>query len=59
VLLAAEPTETVFAEAAEAAEAEIDPPADLHGSRAYRRYVAATLTRRSLAVAAQRIGVHL
>ncbi len=59
VLLAAEPSDAVFAEAAAAVAAEIDPPADLHGSRAYRRYVAATLTRRSLAVAAQRIGVHL
>jgi aerobic carbon-monoxide dehydrogenase medium subunit len=56
VLLAAEPSEAVFAEAAEAVAAEIDPPADLHGSSAYRRYVAATLTRRSLSLAAQRIG---
>ena len=56
VLLGAEPSEAVFAEAGEAVAAEIDPPADLHGSSAYRRYVAATMTRRSLALAAQRIG---
>jgi CO/xanthine dehydrogenase FAD-binding subunit len=56
VLLSAEPSEAVFAEAAEAVAAEIDPPADLHGTSAYRRYVAANLTRRSLARAAQRIG---
>src|ERR1700728_1808534 len=56
VLLAEAPSETVFAEAAAVVAAEIDPPADLHGTSAYRRYVAATLTRRSLARAAQRIG---
>jgi aerobic carbon-monoxide dehydrogenase medium subunit len=56
VLLGAEPSEAVFAEAAAAAAAEIDPPADLHGTSAYRRYVAATLIGRSLARSVQGIG---
>jgi aerobic carbon-monoxide dehydrogenase medium subunit len=56
VLVGAPPSEAVFAEAAAVVAAEIEPPADLHGTSAYRRYVAATMTRRSLARAAQRIG---
>jgi carbon-monoxide dehydrogenase medium subunit len=42
-----------FAEAADMALAELDPQADLHASREYRRRVARALTRRALATAAR------
>jgi len=42
------PTAEVFAEAARAAAAGIDPPSDLHGSAEYRKKVAAALVRRGL-----------
>jgi len=48
---AAEPA--AFDEAAEAAEAELDPPSDLHGTAAYRRHVAGVLVRRTLENAAE------
>jgi carbon-monoxide dehydrogenase medium subunit len=43
---------TLFAQAAQRAVADLDPPADLHGSPAYRKRVAATLVRRALRAAA-------
>ena len=42
----------LFEEAARAATAPLDPPADLHGSSDYRKKVAATLVRRGLQGAA-------
>ena len=44
-------TPALFAEAAAAATASLDPPADVHGSSAYRREVARVLVERSLAEA--------
>jgi aerobic carbon-monoxide dehydrogenase medium subunit len=42
------PSAGLFDEAARRAAADIDPPADLHGSAEYRKKVAATLVRRGL-----------
>ena len=42
------PTAELFDEAARVAAADIDPPADLHGSAEYRKKVAAALVRRGL-----------
>lgn len=53
-LAGAEPTDEVFAEVAEQAAKSLSPPADVHGSSAYRRHLAAVLIRRTLKVAAQR-----
>jgi carbon-monoxide dehydrogenase medium subunit len=53
-LSGAEPTEAVFAEAAEQAAKTLEPPADLHGSSAYRRHLAGVLIRRTLTSAADR-----
>jgi aerobic carbon-monoxide dehydrogenase medium subunit len=46
------PSAGLFAEAAGVAAAGLDPPADLNGSPAYRRQVAAALVRRGLQAAA-------
>ena len=54
ILGGAEPTEEAFATAAEEAAKALSPPADLHGSSAYRRHLAAVLMRRTLKLAAQR-----
>jgi CO/xanthine dehydrogenase FAD-binding subunit len=35
----------------------VDPPADIHATTAYRRHLAAVLTRRGLAAASDKIGV--
>jgi aerobic carbon-monoxide dehydrogenase medium subunit len=52
-LLAGErPSAELFAEAARAATAGLDPPADLNGSSEYRKQVAAALVRRGLQAAA-------
>jgi CO/xanthine dehydrogenase FAD-binding subunit len=52
--------ETPAGEALEAAARravdEIDPPSDVHGSAAYRRKMAIVMTRRALALAAERAG---
>ena len=52
LLVGQEPSEQLFAEAARRATADIEPPADLHGSSEYRKKVAATLVRRGLRAAA-------
>jgi carbon-monoxide dehydrogenase medium subunit len=52
VLVGERPSAELFSEAAQRAAADIDPPADLHGSAEYRKKVAATLVRRSLQAAA-------
>jgi aerobic carbon-monoxide dehydrogenase medium subunit len=46
------PSAGLFDEAARRATADVDPPADLHGSADYRRKVAAALVRRGLQAAA-------
>ena len=46
-----EPSAQLFEEAARRATADIDPPADLHGSAKYRKKVAAALVRRGLRAA--------
>lgn len=50
------PSEELFRAAAEtAASADIDPPADIHASKPYRRQLARVLTRRILARASARV----
>jgi carbon-monoxide dehydrogenase medium subunit len=51
-LVGERPSEELFEEAARLGTADIDPPADLHGSSEYRKKVAATLIRRGLRAAA-------
>jgi aerobic carbon-monoxide dehydrogenase medium subunit len=46
------PSAELFGEAARRATDDIDPPADLHGSSAYRKKIAAALVRRGLRAAA-------
>jgi CO/xanthine dehydrogenase FAD-binding subunit len=51
-LVGERPSAELFEEAARRATADLDPPADLHGSSDYRKKVAATLVRRGLQEAA-------
>ncbi|HEV2254603.1 MAG TPA: xanthine dehydrogenase family protein subunit M [Streptosporangiaceae bacterium] len=46
------PSDELFEEAARGAVADLDPPADLHGSSEYRKAVAGALVRRGLRAAA-------
>jgi len=52
-LVGESPSAELFEEAARRATADLDPPADLHGSSDYRKKIAATLVRRGLQAAAQ------
>jgi carbon-monoxide dehydrogenase medium subunit len=52
LLVGERPSAPLFEEAARRATADLDPPADLHGSSDYRKQVAATLIRRGLQTAA-------
>ncbi|MGH3281479.1 MAG: FAD binding domain-containing protein [Trebonia sp.] len=52
LLIGERPSAELFEEAARAATADLDPPADLHGSSEYRKKIAATLVRRGLRAAA-------
>ena len=52
LLVGEAPSAELFDEAARRATADIDPPADLHGSSDYRKKVAAALVRRGLRAAA-------
>ena len=54
ILAGADPTDETWAEAAQKASTALSPPADVHGSSAYRRHVAGVLIRRTLAAAAAR-----
>ena len=57
VLIGETPSPELWAAAAQRAGAEIDPPADLHGSAAYRRQLARVLATRSLYEAYERAKV--
>jgi carbon-monoxide dehydrogenase medium subunit len=52
------PGDSTWLAAAEDAVAGLDPPADLHGSAAYRRHLAAALIERALRSAYQRTPGH-
>ena len=52
LLVGERPSTELFDEAARRAIADVDPPADLHGSSDYRKAVAAALVRRGLRAAA-------
>jgi CO/xanthine dehydrogenase FAD-binding subunit len=54
VLAGADLQEASLEEAARAAEAEVDPSADIHASSAYRRHLVRVLVRRALTQAAHR-----
>jgi CO/xanthine dehydrogenase FAD-binding subunit len=54
VLRGESPTAKVIAAAAAEVEQTLEPPGDIHASSAYRRALAAVLTRRTLGLAAQR-----
>jgi aerobic carbon-monoxide dehydrogenase medium subunit len=51
LLVGERPSPELFEEAARLATADIDPPADLHGSSEYRKKIAAALVRRGLRAA--------
>jgi CO/xanthine dehydrogenase FAD-binding subunit len=53
VLNGAVPNEEAIRDAAEAADSDIDPQADIHASAAYRRHLAKVLATRTLARAAE------
>jgi carbon-monoxide dehydrogenase medium subunit len=55
-LRARRPTPEVFADAAAAVDADIDPNGDIHASADYRRHVAQVLVRRALETAVARAG---
>jgi len=55
LLAGQQPSAELFAEAARRATADLEPPADLHGSSEYRKQVAGALVRRGLAAAAGNI----
>jgi carbon-monoxide dehydrogenase medium subunit len=52
LLVSERPSAELFDEAARRATGDIDPPADLHGTSAYRKKVAAAMARRGLQAAA-------
>jgi len=54
-LAGAKPTPDALRAAAEAVNADIDPPSDIHASAAFRRRLASVLTRRALTRAVERI----
>jgi carbon-monoxide dehydrogenase medium subunit len=54
MLVGTEADEETFAEVGQQAAKTLAPPADVHGSSAYRRHLAAVLIRRTLKLAAQR-----
>jgi carbon-monoxide dehydrogenase medium subunit len=48
--------EETFAAVATIVSSELEPPSDIHGSTAYRKHLAGTITLRGLRAAAERIG---
>jgi aerobic carbon-monoxide dehydrogenase medium subunit len=55
-LIGQAPTEPAFEAAAQSAKQGIDPSNDIHATEEYRRAVAATLTKRALRAALQKLG---
>ncbi len=55
LLVGERPSSSLFEEAARLATADLNPPADLHGSSGYRKQIAATLVRRGLQTAADNV----
>jgi CO/xanthine dehydrogenase FAD-binding subunit len=53
-LIGQEPTADAILATSEAVRKEVDPPADIHADAAYRRQLAAVLTRRALTLAVER-----
>jgi CO/xanthine dehydrogenase FAD-binding subunit len=56
LLSAAEPTVDLLREAAAELVKPLSPPADVHGSSAYRRHVAAVLVMQTLQTSVRRAG---
>jgi carbon-monoxide dehydrogenase medium subunit len=56
LLVGQAPSDELLRAAAAAVARDIDPPSDIHASAAYRRHLAAVLTRRALARAFERAG---
>jgi CO/xanthine dehydrogenase FAD-binding subunit len=56
ILIGESPASELWAAAGARAAAAVDPPADLHGTAAYRRQLVATLTKRALEEASRRAG---
>lgn len=54
ILQGAVPDESAIQEAAAAVKSEVDPPADIHASAAYRRHLSVVLSRRALTRAVER-----
>jgi carbon-monoxide dehydrogenase medium subunit len=52
------PNAETFAAVAKIVASELDPPKDIHGTRAYRKHLAGVLTARGLEAAAAKIGAH-
>ena len=57
LLVGQAPSDELLRAAAAAVARDIDPPSDIHASAAYRRHLAAVLTRRALERAFERAGV--
>ncbi|WP_040495574.1 FAD binding domain-containing protein [Ilumatobacter nonamiensis] len=57
ILLGARANAKTFASAAQIVASELNPPADIHGTTAYRKHLASTLTRQGLEAAVATIGV--
>ncbi|MDI3339243.1 MAG: xanthine dehydrogenase family protein subunit M [Sphaerobacter sp.] len=55
-LIGAAPSPAAVAAAAEAAQAAVDPPSDVHAPAEYRRHLARVLARRALTTAIERAG---
>jgi len=56
LLVGEEPSITLFAEAAEIAKQDLEPPNDAHGTSAYRKHLAGVLVQKSLIEAVGQIG---
>ena len=54
LLVGAQPTDAAIRAAAEAVDADIDPPGDIHATAAYRRHLAKVLVRRVMVRAVER-----
>ena len=57
MLVGTSPSAETFEAAATIVSSELDPPADIHGTTAYRQHLAGVLTRRALTEVSTPIGV--